>query len=288
MSTIHAVRIMRLPHAAELAAVLPLRSRQRPDKKKPRRFEHRGFTCRPGALAMPGRISEEKVAAPQQSEDDMSLLNHGSPEPSSPEPRNGHGTRLIDITGKRFGRWTVLAIHPKRMRYGRRRQAITVLWLCRCDCGTERVVFGTNLRRRLSSSCGCRSREKTRERSTRHGHARRGNVTRAYTLWVCMRQRCFNPNTKCYCYYGGRGITVCERWLKFENFYADMGDPPPGLSLDRINVNSNYELSNCRWATISEQRSNQTSPAFTPAPVIMPGRRAAPASPVSRKSAARR
>jgi len=72
-----------------------------------------------------------------------------------------------------------------------------------------------------------------------------------------MRQRCFNPNTKCYCYYGGRGITVCERWLKFENFYADMGDPPPGLSLDRINVNSNYELSNCRWATISEQRSNQ-------------------------------
>jgi hypothetical protein len=166
-------------------------------------------------------------------------------------------TRLIDITGKRFGRWQVLAVHPERRRYGTACKAVSVLWLCRCDCGTERVVFSCNLRRGLSTSCGCRKREKTRERSTKHGQARRGKVTRAYIRWLSMLQRCFNPNNKCYCYYGARDVTVCIRWLTFENFYADVGDPPPGLSLDRINVNGDYEPGNCRWATPTEQARNQ-------------------------------
>ena len=72
-----------------------------------------------------------------------------------------------------------------------------------------------------------------------------------------MMQRCFNPNNKAYCYYGERGIIVCERWLKFKNFYADMGDPPPGLSIDRIDNDGNYEPGNCRWATAVEQIRNR-------------------------------
>jgi hypothetical protein len=88
----------------------------------------------------------------------------------------------------------------------------------------------------------------------------RGKVTSAYSRWVSMLQRCFNPNHKDYRYYGGRGITVCERWLDFVNFLADMGEPPPGLSLDRINVNGDYEPGNCRWATASEQVRNRRPP----------------------------
>ena len=163
--------------------------------------------------------------------------------------RTGHS--LVDITGKRFGDWTVLAIRPERKRRGRR--VVAVLWLCRCDCGTERIVWGTNLRLGRSASCGCR----VAKRNTKHGHARKGKVTSAYKCWVRMLQRCFNPNGTHYPNYGARGIKPCERWLKFENFYADMGDPPPGLSIDRINVNGDYEPGNCRWTTPAEQARNR-------------------------------
>ena len=159
-------------------------------------------------------------------------------------------SKLIDLTGKRFGRWTVLAMHPERYCWKGGRAA---LWLCRCDCGTERVVFGTSLRLGKSKSCGSLSRELARKRLTKHGMYK----TRAYSCLASMLDCCFNPNNAGYCYYGGRGIAVCEDWPSFENFYADMGDPPPGMSLDRINNDDNYEPDNCRWATASGQVANR-------------------------------
>jgi hypothetical protein len=155
--------------------------------------------------------------------------------------------KLIDLTGKRFGHRTVLAIHPERVRYGKKSH---VLWLCRCDCGAERLVLDSNLRRGQPNSCGCRR--------IKHGHAR-GRQTRVYKIWASMKQRCYNPNHPRYVDWGGRGICVCERWHSFANFFADMGEPPPGKTIDRCNNDGNYEPGNCKWATCSEQRRNQRS-----------------------------
>jgi hypothetical protein len=144
--------------------------------------------------------------------------------------------KIIDLTGKRFGRWHVIALFPERR---------PTSWLCRCDCGGEGIVRGYNLIRGLSKSCICIN--------AKHGLCR----SCAYKRWQNMKSRCFNPRKRMYPWYGGRGITVCERWLIFENFYADMGDPPPGMSLDRINNDGNYEPTNCRWAIVAEQLANR-------------------------------
>jgi hypothetical protein len=168
--------------------------------------------------------------------------------------------RLVDLTGQRFGRWRVLGLHPERVRYGKDKHAVAALWHCVCVCGEERLVFGSNLRQGFSRSCGCLIRDTTTKRSTKHGHACRGNVTRAYTCWVAMKQRCFNPNCRSYPNYGGREdtpITVIKHYCDFLNWYADMGDPPDGLSQDRINNNGNYEPGNIQWATASMQARNQ-------------------------------
>jgi hypothetical protein len=165
-------------------------------------------------------------------------------------------SRFIDLTGKRFGRWHVIALLPERQRNTRERQRHTH-WLCRCDCGGEGIVRGDKLIKGLSKSCGCISKEMFVKRVTKHGHTKHRLHSRAYSCWKNMKGRCLNPQHKQYPDYGGRGITVCQRWLIFENFYADMGDPPPDLSLDRINNNGNYEPGNCRWATVAEQLANR-------------------------------
>lgn len=159
--------------------------------------------------------------------------------------------RLIDITGSRFGRLVVLA-------FAGRRPTSDTLWFCKCDCGERITVESYRLRTGHTKSCGClRADGKHR---WRHGKSR----TKIHYVWMAMMNRCYRSNMPNYHRYGGRGIKVCERWHKFENFYADMGDPPlgsgsaarPNLTLDRINNDGDYSLENCRWTDYKTQAKN--------------------------------
>jgi hypothetical protein len=158
-------------------------------------------------------------------------------------------SRLVDLTGKSFARWTVIR-RADRSPGGQTR------WFCRCDCGGEAVVQGAALRTGHSRSCGCLKVETTTERSTKHGHAHAAGATPTYRSWAAMIARCTNPKHDAYPYYGGAGIKVCKRWFKFENFLADMGEKPKGLSIERKNGRRNYEPSNCIWATHTTQMRN--------------------------------
>jgi hypothetical protein len=114
------------------------------------------------------------------------------------------------------------------------------------------------LRFGVSKSCGCLQRESVVRKNTVHGHNRKGERTPEYGTWAAMIQRCRDPAAENWPRYGGRGISVCDRWLRFENFYDDMGTKPsPQHSIDRIDNNAGYFKENCRWATSSEQRVNQ-------------------------------
>lgn len=156
----------------------------------------------------------------------------------------------IDIAGKTFGRWTAL----ERVKNDPKGQA---QWLCRCECGTNRIVKSILLRRGITKSCGCLKQETTIERSTKHGHSSSKTVTPTYHSWVGMTQRCTNPKNSSYPNYGGRGIKVYGPWLTFANFLADMGEKPPGTSLNRINNDGNYEPGNCQWSSNKHQARNR-------------------------------
>ena len=150
------------------------------------------------------------------------------------------------MKAKRFGR--VIAVEFSRIQKGNH------YWKCICDCGTTKDMRIGHLVSGAVRSCGCLKREVWIKERTSHGLRK----TKEYQIWSSMMTRCSNKKTKCYKNYGGRGIKVCKRWLKFENFYNDMGCRPSNKhSIDRVNNDGNYEPSNCRWATIKQQANNR-------------------------------
>lgn len=156
---------------------------------------------------------------------------------------------LKSLIGKNFGRLTVVALEEKPR-----------IWICICACGKYTKVDTRRLNSGNTKSCGCLKRNVLGDATRTHGMANSkltGYANRTYGIWQAMRGRCLNPNNSRWEAYGGRGISICKRWGRFENFLADMGEVPEGLTLERINVNGDYKPSNCKWATWQEQAKNK-------------------------------
>lgn len=155
--------------------------------------------------------------------------------------------RPHDLTGQTFNRLTVLSRHGKTA-------SGDVVWLCQCSCGKETAGPASKIKAGTVKSCGCLISDTTRARLTKHGKSR----TKEYHVWFHMKTRCYDKDNSEYKNYGGRGITVCDRWKdNFENFLADMGEAPADRFLDRKDNNGNYEPDNCRWVTRIENNNNR-------------------------------
>lgn len=151
--------------------------------------------------------------------------------------------KRIDVTGEKFGKLTAI----RNSGFDKTSRS---LWECICECGGTKTVTITKLRTGVVRSCGCLLLE---PRHVTHGKS----DSSTFRTWANMKYRCSNPKNRDWKHYGGRGIKFCDRWKRFENFLEDMGDRPPGKSLERINVNGDYEPSNCRWAGVREQQQNK-------------------------------
>lgn len=161
---------------------------------------------------------------------------------------------FIDRTGHKYGRLTVIAMIPKP------RGAKHLYWLCRCDCGSTVDVDSLHLGCGHTQSCGCLQKDRLALARTTHGATSAKGSIPEYGVWLNMKARCTHKSVDSYKYYGARGIKVCERWMKFENFIEDMGRrPSDGHSIDRIDSNGNYEPSNCKWSDSFEQNNNRSN-----------------------------
>lgn len=147
--------------------------------------------------------------------------------------------RFNDLTGQTHGKFTFI-------QFVGRNNGIS-MWEARCECGSLKTVRGAHVKTGQIKSCGCDTKHKVNGMSQ----------SKLYAVFNAMHNRCRNPKSKSYARYGGRGIKVCERWHNFQNFVADMGEPEPGQSIDRINNDGNYEPGNCRWADMETQQNNR-------------------------------
>lgn len=154
----------------------------------------------------------------------------------------------LNLDGQRFGKLTV--VERVQSKKGRSR------FVCLCDCGAESVVVGTDLKSGNTTSCGCVKKVIGFTSNLIHGGSA-GDMAGAYRSWRSMKQRCTNPNSRGWGEYGAKGITVCERWMTYDNFYADMGDRPDGYSLERVDVTLGYSPENCKWIPHPEQAKNK-------------------------------
>jgi len=160
---------------------------------------------------------------------------------------------FVNLVAKRFGKLTVIRRGPNTS-YGR------TAWVCLCDCGTENMIVSASLVSGHSTSCGCVYARAIGERSKTHGDSVNRKQSAEYRVWAAMLQRCNNPANKDYPDYGGRGITVCERWAKFENFLSDMGRRPSRrYSIDRQKNDLGYFKENCEWVIHTRQTRNARS-----------------------------
>ncbi len=162
----------------------------------------------------------------------------------------------MDMIGKTFCRLTVL----ERVGVNKNRHTV---WLCECSCGLIKKITGYNLRSGHTKSCGCLQKEIVSalciKNKFKHGHSTKSQTSKTYRTWSNMLTRCNNPKTRGYENYGGRGITVCQRWWKFVNFLEDMGEAPKGHQIDRTDNDGNYCKSNCRWVTPASNSRNKRS-----------------------------
>ena len=156
--------------------------------------------------------------------------------------------KALELTGKTFGRLRVI----RRLE---RNASGNFLWECVCTCGAKVIAVGAKLKIGHTRSCGCLVVDTSTRKATSHGHATNG-ISPEYRVWASMKSRCLDPSNKSFSYYGGKGITVCKRWMSFANFLADMGLRPKGLTLDRKDGARGYCKSNCRWATRATQSRN--------------------------------
>ena len=165
--------------------------------------------------------------------------------------------KVVDLVGEKFGLLTVVS-RAENNKWNKAR------WNCVCECGNTTTVLSNYLRLGETKSCGCSTKLFVSESNTKHGHAKRHQKERLFNVWITMRSRCNNKHDHTYKYYGGRGIKVCQEWSDYQVFRSwalangyDDGAPRGQCTIDRIDVNGNYEPSNCRWVDMVEQRKNQ-------------------------------